>query len=289
MLFLYSDGELEHVQELFDRASKDYTSVKVWLERCLFSLSQKNAGNGQKIRETFEEAIVHVGVHTSQGSLIWDAYREFENSLLMMSTNKTDQEQCKNRIEKLFQRQLKVPLLNMEATFEEFKNWQKTEMNFGAAVNSNIQREYDLAREHLKKCEVFEDKMIQNQNNNQLEELSLQIYSEYLELELKGGNPARIRTLYERRITDHCLYANCWLEYSDYLEKSMKMIDQANEVLSRSVRNCPWSGILWVKLLRSCEKLSLPLEVVRGHVESALASENTSIYRDVWIAFIDYR
>ena len=89
MLFLYSDGELEHVQELFDRASKDYTSVKVWLERCLFSLSQKNAGNGQKIRETFEEAIVHVGVHTSQGSLIWDAYREFENSLLMMSTNKT--------------------------------------------------------------------------------------------------------------------------------------------------------------------------------------------------------
>ena len=69
----------------------------------------------------------------------------------------------------------------------------------------------------------------------------------------------------------------------------MKMIDQAYDVLSRSVRNCPWSGILWVKLLRTCEKLSLPLEVVRGHVESALASGNTSIYRDVWMAFIDYR
>ena len=66
----------------------------------------------------------------------------------------------------------------------------------------------------------------------------------------------------------------------------MKMIDQAYDVLSRSVRNCPWSGILWVKLLRTCEKLSLPLF---SHVESALASGNTSIYRDVWMAFIDYR
>ena len=167
-----SDEELEHVQELFDRAARDYTSVKVWLERCLFSLSQKNAGDGQKIRETFEEAIVHVGVHTAQGSLIWDAYREFENSLFMMSTNKSDQEQCKNRIEKLFQRQLKVPLLNMEATFEEFKNW-RAEMNFGDdGINTNIQREYDSAREHLKKCEVFEDKLLQNQDD----EVSLQIY-----------------------------------------------------------------------------------------------------------------
>ena len=121
----------------------------------------------------------------------------------MMSTNKTDQNQCKNRIEKLFQRQLKVPLLNMEATLEEFKNW-RTEMNFGDGneINSNIQREYDLARENLKKCEIFEDKMLQNQNNNQnQDELSLQIYSEYLELELKGGNPARIRTLYEPNIS----------------------------------------------------------------------------------------
>ena len=36
----------------------------------------------QNVRNTFEKAITHVGIHVARGALIWEAYREFEIALL---------------------------------------------------------------------------------------------------------------------------------------------------------------------------------------------------------------
>ena len=281
-----SPEEKEHIESLFRKAVKDYTSVELWLEFCQFSLAQLGAEGGlQKIRGVFEEAVVNVGVHVAKGSLIWETYREFENALLMATPKNQDQ---MNIVDKIFRRQLVVPLLNMEATYGEYIQWL-SEMGLGT-IDPNIERGYKAARELLKTREPFEDSLIQAKDQSNVR-TSLETYQDYIKEELKLGNPVRIQSIYERQITDHCLVPKSWLEYSDYLENNLKNLDHAMQIYNRAIRNCPWSGTLWIRLLRCCEKLSLPLDTCRKHMEAALSAglSTPTEYRDLWLAFIDFR
>lgn len=78
-----------------------------------------------QVRELAERAIHKVGLHVSQGSLIWDAYREFEMAHLMLLTTETPEYDTQvNRIAAIFKRQLSVPLNDMELTYDEFDAWE---------------------------------------------------------------------------------------------------------------------------------------------------------------------
>ena len=55
----------------------------MWLEFVQFAIGGMEEEDGiKRIRETFERALTSVGFHASQGSHIWDAYREFESAVL---------------------------------------------------------------------------------------------------------------------------------------------------------------------------------------------------------------
>ena len=69
------------------------------------SLSREGVHN---IRATHEKAVVAAGIHGSKGALIWDNYREFE--LCLLSQDSSNEEQHA-RVDKLFRRQLAVPLI----------------------------------------------------------------------------------------------------------------------------------------------------------------------------------
>ena len=59
------------------------TAVPVWLEFVQFAIGGMEEEDGiKRIRETFERALSCVGLHASQGSHIWDAFREFESAVL---------------------------------------------------------------------------------------------------------------------------------------------------------------------------------------------------------------
>lgn len=59
----------------------------MWLEYVQFSIGNTgetfSPSSLEAIRQTFERAITAVGIHVTQGCLIWEAYREFENFYLM--------------------------------------------------------------------------------------------------------------------------------------------------------------------------------------------------------------
>lgn len=59
----------------------------MWLEYVQFSIGSMgeiwDAAGLEKVRQTFERAITAVGIHVSQGCLIWEAYREFETAFLL--------------------------------------------------------------------------------------------------------------------------------------------------------------------------------------------------------------
>lgn len=104
--------EKSKIYELFNTAVNDYLSVDLWLEYCQFSIGGIGSDEGIKLaRDIFERAISAVGIHVSRGPLIWEAYREFENALLMILQNSANVASQKERINKLFKRQLTIPLL----------------------------------------------------------------------------------------------------------------------------------------------------------------------------------
>lgn len=63
-----------------------HIAVSVWLEYVQFSIGNIGdtwAESGlEAVRQTFERAITAVGIHVTQGCLIWEAYREFETAYL---------------------------------------------------------------------------------------------------------------------------------------------------------------------------------------------------------------
>lgn len=75
------------------------------------------------VRDTFERALTAVGIHVSNGNMLWEAYREFECAMLAglqptpgsvadADTMRQIDIQMK-RVNKLFQRQLSIPLLGL--------------------------------------------------------------------------------------------------------------------------------------------------------------------------------
>ena len=286
-----SPEEKAKVNALFEKATTDYNSVQVWCEFCQFSLWQLGLGQGagvQSIRNIFERAVVAAGVNAAQGALIWETYREFENSLLSMDI--TSQEQ-RNKVDRLFKRQLAVPLLGMEQTLAEYQEWLDQTSSKQDKLDPNVLRTYKSALELLRPRESLEDRIADLQQKSGAKEALYRVYEEYIALEVKEGNPVRIQNIYERRISDHCLEAAAWTEYVSYLESNLKDHQAAKQVLARATRNCPWSGVIWIKLMRSTERLKCPPEDVVKLMEDALQSGLASAqdYKNVWLAFIDYR
>lgn len=270
-----TNEEKLEIGKLFEKAVSDYMSVDLWQEYCQFMLWQMAVPEGvENIRATFEKALVAAGVHVSKGALLWETYREFEAALL---AGDPSNEKQRAKVDKIFRRQLAVPLVNMQATLEEYKAWTNDQ-----PIDPNVERNYKSALELLKPRQILED---------QLSEDSQGTYRKYIDLELKEGNPVRIGSIYERRLTDHCLDPTHWMEYASHLEEKLKDFSKTNEVLSRAVRNCPWSGQLWIKLLRCGERNGFAKDKMCAHLETGLQAGLSSVsdIRDLWMAYIDYR
>ncbi|KAH9750147.1 EMBRYO DEFECTIVE 140 [Citrus sinensis] len=92
--------------------------------------------------------------------------------------------------------------------------------------------------------------------------------------EQSSGDPGRVQLLYERAITDFPVSSDLWLDYTRYLDKTLKVGNVVRDVYSRATKNCPWVGELWVRSL-------LSLECGRAY------EEEISTYLDVLLARID--
>ncbi|RVX05871.1 Squamous cell carcinoma antigen recognized by T-cells 3 [Vitis vinifera] len=61
----------------------------------------------------------------------------------------------------------------------------------------------------------------------------------YLNFEQSSGDPARVQILYERAITEFPVSRDLWLDYTQYLDKTLKVANVVRDVYSRAVKNCP--------------------------------------------------
>ena len=56
----------------------------MWLEYVQHSIGAMAQPEGmRRVREAFERAVAAVGLHPMKGAMVWEAYREFENAILV--------------------------------------------------------------------------------------------------------------------------------------------------------------------------------------------------------------
>jgi squamous cell carcinoma antigen recognized by T-cells 3 len=123
-------------------------------------------GGLDAVRAVFDRALTAVGLHVSKGAVLWEAFREFEGVILstfepqpgsVPSNEQIDKQRAqRERIQGLFKRQLAVPLLDMEATREELRDWAIADEESIALYG------YEKALNKLKRIAPFEENLVCN-------------------------------------------------------------------------------------------------------------------------------
>ena len=276
-----TEEEKRAVEELFEKGVKDYVSVDLWLEYCQHSIGGIGTAEGvTKARNIFERALTFVGRHVARGSLVWEAFREFEAVMLSMISDKESKayKDQKQKVVNVYKRQLRVPLIGLETTLAEFREFLQ-----GEALDKNIEIEFNKAKKQLETRQVFEDKISKSED-------TMEAYLEYLQFELKEKDPVMIQQLYERAITSNCLVDSLWSDYLTYLDTSIRIPEVSVEVYKRAVRNVPWCLEVWCNYLRGLERWEQPHSEVRTVFEQALSAgiEQPGAYLELWLCYLDY-
>ncbi|CAL8071274.1 unnamed protein product [Calicophoron daubneyi] len=287
--------EQKNIERLFRRAISDYEDVNLWLEYCQYAIGNSDPGSSESLLVTqgiFEEALGHQGLNVASGAVLWEVYREFQYvtiARLKQVSEQSAQEQVK-KIDKLFRRQLSIPLLNMQSTLTEYEEFLKgigtglyPSKDDSSPIPHDCLVEYKNALAVLEKLVVFEDLLEEAVKKSEGDAVAA--WESYLDWAVqvacgKGTAPAgeegpkrkgkqqsaskiqlspnQVCCLFERAITAHCLYPSIWTKFLNYLDEALSSDTQrALQVMARSVRNCPWSVDLWLRYAALAEAVAV--------------------------------
>ncbi|KAH8874420.1 Polyadenylate-binding protein 5 [Schistosoma japonicum] len=313
--------EKKQIEVLFKRAVDDYEDINVWLEYCHFAISTSDLSSVNSIQESeviFESALSHQGLNVSGGSMLWEIYREYLTvvwSQLSQDNKELKLEQVK-KMDRLFQRQLSIPHLNMEQTLSEYQTflsdigidlYQPTERS-DSFIPEEVKMGYEKAFERLAVLLPFEESIEESADKSEAEAISSwNMYidwavhcakrkkpktsnsSDNANSENTSSNfimsPNELCCLFERAITAHCLDTSLWIRYADYVESQLETdISRLQKLLGRSVRNCPWCVELWQRYALATETVTLEnisLKPNTNGAEQESVSKESDFFKEV--------
>lgn len=292
---------LTAIEKLYEHAVSDYLSVSLWCEYIKFvqdydPLVHEGSPAGiLKSRNLFERALTAAGLHIAEGSKIWEAYRKFEQAILD-TIDKADVESRDKqvqRIRNIFHRQLSVPHGDLRSTLLTYKAWEAEEGTILDAnsssldgIASHVSSAYQKALEMLNARAHLEEQVSRQEAPDSER---LQQYMTYLKFEQSYGDPARVQILFERAIAEFPISGDIWLDYTQYLDKTLKAARIVKDVYCRATKNCPWVGELWVRYLLSVERGHAPEEDISAVFEKSLNCTFSSFeeYLDLFLTRVD--
>ncbi|XP_066945811.1 squamous cell carcinoma antigen recognized by T-cells 3-like [Macrobrachium rosenbergii] len=286
--------ERDYITTLFDRAVKDYTSVQAWVEYVMFMLG---GGDMDATRAVGDQALMAVGTHVAEGILVWQVVLLVEKQVyagmqkpgaIEMEDEKKNLEKQLGRIQDLYRRQARVPLLNLDpqSFLDEAAEY------FGGSIEPQMRVDLDKAQKKLDEKIPFEDELLKCDSDQE----RLTIYRRYISFVQDTDNPAAVQSLYERAVTDHCLDAGLWEEYVRYLLKQFQGLDYVVlPVCERSQRNCPWSASLCSQHIRALQLFAQRgdnslTKKIKGALEIGLGCglQSGSEATRMWMAYLVY-
>lgn len=289
------------IEKLFERGVSDYLSVALWSDYLSFvqehdqSVGTLSAAGISKARNLFERALVAAGLHVAEGSRIWELYREFEQAIFLTidETDADSREKHIHRIRNLFHRQLSVPLADLSLTLLTYKAWEAEQGANLDVESSNL----DGLSPHVASLyqKALDMMNARSHHENQIsgkvapESERLQHFMAYLKFEQSLGDPPRIQILYERAIAEFPISSELWLDYTNYMDKTLKTSSLVRDIYKRATRNCPWVGELWVRYLLSLERGHASEDELSAVFEKSLQCTFSSFeeYLDIFLTRVD--
>ncbi|XP_011013793.1 PREDICTED: squamous cell carcinoma antigen recognized by T-cells 3-like [Populus euphratica] len=270
------------VEKIYDRGVFDYLSVSLWCDYLNYiqehdpSVRECSPDGISKARNLFERALTAAGLHVAEGNKIWELYREFEQVVLhTIDENDIKAKELQvQRIRNIFHRQLSVPLVNLRSTLLAYKAWEVEQGIDLDAKSSEVDGiPSHLASAYQKAMEAYNaraqhEEQISMQNISDTEKF--QNFMNYLKFEKSVGDPARVQVLYERALADFPISSDLWLDYTRYLDRTLKVGNVLRDVYSRATKNCPWIGELWVQYMLSLERGRAPEKEISSVFEKSL-------------------
>ncbi|KAJ6937885.1 hypothetical protein NC652_012239 [Populus alba x Populus x berolinensis] len=267
------------VEKIYDRGVFDYLSVSLWCDYLNYiqehdpSVRECSPDGISKAQNLFERALTAAGLHVAEGNKIWELYREFEQAVLhTIDENDIKAKELQvQRIRNIFHRQLSVPLVNLRSTLLAYKAWEVEQGIDLDAKSSEVDGlSSHLASAYQKAMEAYNaraphEEQISMQNISDTEKI--QNFMNYLKFEKSVGDPARVQVLYERAMADFPISSDLWLDYTRYLDRTLKVGNVLRDVYSRATKNCPWIGELWVQYMLSLERGRAPEKEISSYLD----------------------
>ncbi|CAG8435082.1 2926_t:CDS:10 [Ambispora gerdemannii] len=280
--------QIKRVINLYSESFKDYFSIKLWNEYIQYVIDQYKSSledddnfqvvTLEEVRNVLREANKKAGCNIPESYIIWNTYLNFETEI--MQSSQSNHEEQKLNVRDLYLDRLSVPHKNLEQTWQDYS--QFISKNFSGDYESimvEANKIYSKTSQRYRKKETYEDSLV-NSNYSLVE---FRKYINYEENERSNIEKSKdpedkkykqiahwlVIMLYERALVYHYIDETFWDDYIGYLLK-YKKIAQAVEVAERSVRNCPWSGMLWSRYIRILVKNNSPRDVVMNIVSRAL-------------------
>ncbi|XP_022723451.1 squamous cell carcinoma antigen recognized by T-cells 3 isoform X2 [Durio zibethinus] len=298
---LSNDSDSEAVEKLYERGISEYLSIPLWSEYLNYvqehdpQVRECSADGISKARNLFERAVTAAALHIAQGSQIWDAYTQFEQAILLTIDQSDIQvkEKQVQRIRSIFHRCLSIPFANLKSTLLAYKAWEVEQGNALCAESDDVDGIEPHVASAYQKAEKMYNARAHLEEQITREDISeserFQNYMSYLEFEKSFGDPARVQILYERAITDFPVSSDLWLDYTRYLDKTLKAGNAVKDVYSRAARNCPWVGELWVRYLLCLESGHASEKEISAVFEKSLQCTFSTLeeYHDLFLTRVD--
>ncbi|XP_053692344.1 squamous cell carcinoma antigen recognized by T-cells 3 [Sabethes cyaneus] len=284
----YAEQWLE-VVKLYRRALDDYFSVEV---------AEQFARLAQKVHVELSESIWDTliptyGLHTTKGRTIWKLYRDD-----YLGKNEESPERF-NRLARIYEQELKIPLKNMEDSYIEYKLLCEKHKDALEDLNpEKFERRYRQAKDLLQRMLPFEDKLLALEPNFHQERAEL--YRQYIRECRSQLGDDELQVLYERSVADCCLDPTVWCDYLKYLDKYPPDLEESSaspvfsqsafDLVNRALRNCPWSAELYVEKMRIVEREKRPKEDILKIMEEVATVEFQAPEPavKVWLEYLTY-
>eukprot|EP00850_Spirogloea_muscicola_P017562 SM000152S01550 [mRNA] locus=s152:171737:176447:- [translate_table: standard] len=226
------------VEALFERGISEYLHIPLWLAYLEFfcehneAIRQHSVEGSSKARALFERALSAGGLHLTEGTALWAAYRRFEQDVLLNESKAEAREKQAERVRSLFHRQLAVPLLGQAELAAEYRAWEQQQQLHGGdqgmaangeGVTGSLPQHLQAAiKKAAAACTERQDLEERVTQGTSTDEGLLAAYLAYIALEESTKEPARTQILYERAVAAIPVNHDLWFQYTAYLDNSLK-------------------------------------------------------------------
>ncbi|ORX55911.1 hypothetical protein BCR36DRAFT_320539 [Piromyces finnis] len=239
--------EKKEILKLYESSFKDYYSINVWKEYLEYVIEEYNTSkeeeeepllNVNEIQKLCQRALNLTKFDLANSHITWNIYKNFELQLLKVNPSP---EKIK-MIEEMFSERFKIPHFDIDETLNSYSNFQSNYNNENYEKNLvSASKKVSKIKYQLKDRQKFEDKILEDPN-------TIKNFYDYINYELnqKFVEVNQTRMLFERAISIHCLDPSLWEKYILFIINKMNVKTVLFNICERAVKNCPWSGKLWI-------------------------------------------